>query len=514
MEDEKIMTPTNPTDPIVVFDPDNKSPHIVVQYDNTESSDDSHYDKTDLGSQTKYDAIAVPLVQVNETKIADANIKTVEILISDFFPKLNLVIYDENDFLQKINYPGIDSTVSVIMTAPIEGVSKKIALSFYITKAISNPDGTITIEGEFNVVGLKQEKNCQIGTKKLSTYDFLSMVAKDLQLGFATTEKCKEIDDSRWRQIYSMTYKDFIEYQISFAGIDKSSIFDAWIDQFGYIVMVNLNYVMTEQLNPNQLSMKIVKGAGFTDKDEMVEKQQYEETVRVISNSKDSGVVSNSLFGRWSTEVDNKKIEDSGTVNKYFYMTGLGDTNTISTFESEDIEYSTDGINNKDAYAFNKCQFIGFEMDEDSNPILVQSKNVNNFKAMMNYKQIYLEMIMPNYYLQRGMLVNVEFEDYDVETKNITIYNSGAALATGNEEDPFNKASSGNQIDNETAVEEIMNTHLGVMNPSLSGMYYINSMSFRYDKDSGEITQCMHLVKRGIRSNLVNKHSSFIINHE
>ena len=267
--------------------------------------------------------------------------------------------------------------------------------------------------------------------------------------------------------------------------------------------MVNLSYVMSEDIKPNQLMMRMIKGALFNDKKDFIDEQKYEEVPRTITNSKDINAINNVQFVSWSTEVSNEMLMKEGTANKYYWMTALCDTNTIENDGLDIVELSTDGIENKDTYKFDKVEFLGFEMDEDK-PILMQKKIVSRFKTIMGYKQIFIEMNTPNYYLQRGTLVNVVFVDYESVTKSTTLYNNENIFeGEGSDELEAEDIEYGDNMN--SARDALLNNQAGVTNLSLSGMYYISDMSFKYDNEAGELMQCMHLVKRGSRNNIINK---------
>ena len=508
--DYKLVEPYNPTDPIVKFDPELEKSHIVVPYTNTETQDDSsNINQNTKQNQTRYDAIVVPLIQINQYKLGDDQIEDVEIKIEKFLPELHLKIYDYDQAISKMNSPGMTSTATVIMTAPIEGVNKKISLDFYITSSTPGPNGIIELNGEMNIPSMNQVKNEQIGTEKLNTFNFLKKIAQDNKLGFAATEKCEEIEDTKWRQIYSQTFKDYIVDQLSFGGKDKDSIFDAWIDQFGYLVMVNMAFVMDKELDPNQLTMKVVKGSLIGDKKDVIPDQQTEEVLRIISNARNIPGESNTRFEHWSNVLNNDLVKDEGTSNKYYYMTSIGDENLIQFEDMDIVEPSADGQKNKETYKFDKCEFIGFEMDED-NPILVQKKIVSRFKTLMNYKQIFIEMTKPNYYLQRGTLLNVDFEEYNGNIKKTLAMNNGNAVA-GYDESIENAELIDKVLDDvpegiETSEmkDTILNEQVSLTNYALSGVYYINDITYKYSKKIGEIIQCMHLIKRGTRTNIIN----------
>ena len=75
----------------------------------------------------------------------------------------------------------------------------------------------------------------QIGEGKLNTYDTLLEIAKENKLGFAATKGCKDVKDERYRLVQTKTYVDYVKEIIGYGGLDEESIFDAWIDLFGYI---------------------------------------------------------------------------------------------------------------------------------------------------------------------------------------------------------------------------------------------------------------------------------------
>mgnify|MGYP006923219659 CR=1 FL=1 len=95
----------------------------------------------------------------------------------------------------------------------------------------------------------------QIGDDKLTTFEFCEEIAKTLKIGFAATDGCKDVSDAKWRQAYSERLRDFIYDQVKCGGLDEESIFDCWIDLFGYLVLVNFNYVMHYKANLDNYSI-------------------------------------------------------------------------------------------------------------------------------------------------------------------------------------------------------------------------------------------------------------------
>jgi hypothetical protein len=55
-------------------------------------------------------------------------------------------------------------------------------------------------------------------------------------------------------------FKEFIDRQIKISGLDEDSIFDVWIDLYRYITMVNVSWVLTEDIDVNHLAINAVVG--------------------------------------------------------------------------------------------------------------------------------------------------------------------------------------------------------------------------------------------------------------
>ena len=305
IESIEIVQPTNPTDPKVIFDPSFGFSPIVVPY--YPSDNDPKVESVGQGKLSqnplKIDAIRIPLIKLNNKVIQQNFILDFVLSFSGFLPKIHLVIDDLDGQIQSSDVPGMDNIITVVLTSPIEGASKKITLDFYITSCVFNPDRTIIYEGEFKLIGLKQIKTTQIGKEELNTYSFLEAIAKDLKLGFAATDKCKDIEDKRWRQIYGKTYIVFINEEIVHSGLDEDSIFDTWIDPFGYLVLVNISFVMNEKIDVKQLTTTIVEGITTTESKDILPEQNVKEVLRLITNSNAFRTPVNLIISKFSLNI-------------------------------------------------------------------------------------------------------------------------------------------------------------------------------------------------------------------
>ena len=82
---QELEEPLNPTDPYVVIDPETSKAGIVVGYSGSETAN------TDQ-EKTKYDAIKVPLINLNGINLTEDKIESMTIIYNDFAPKLKLII--------------------------------------------------------------------------------------------------------------------------------------------------------------------------------------------------------------------------------------------------------------------------------------------------------------------------------------------------------------------------------------------------------------------------------------
>ena len=503
MEEEKIefIKPINPTDPIVEFDPEFDFSNIVLPI--FDYMDDApHENMGEEINPLNVAGIMVPLVKLNNKFITADKIYMLTISLVDFLPTINITIDDSNRNIQASDVPGMNNVITVIFTAPVNGANKKISMDFYITDCTFDDDNTVSYKGEYKCNGMKQVKYSQIGDGPLSTYEYLSKIAKELKLGFACTGKCKEINDKKWRQLYSETYANYIMKEIRHAGLDKDSIFDTWIDNFGYLVLVNLPYVLNEKVDPKQLSIKVVSGKTTTLPENRDFGQDVKEVYRIISNSEENININNLYISEYHSSVDNSKILKKGTKNKYFYLSSPCDQNILVIENIRLIENSVDGMVGQDEYVYENIEFIGTNQTDDEGCELYQGEIVENFLNGLYYKSLVVTLPFANYSLQRGMLVYVMINEYEPENKQFIQDNAKNAFETKEqtkEEDP---------PEYRRARENIADMNNGMMNPSLSGLYYIKGMEFSYKSGDDKISQTLTLIKRELQSGLTNKYTT------
>ncbi len=464
---EIIKEPYNPTDPEVKFDPTFDGKVIVKQFDDAnKTSSNATYNSLDD------DAINIPIVRLNNITLTDAQIDQVVIYYNSFFPTVHLSIKDTENVIKICDTPGFDNEINIVITCPINGYYKKISLLFYITD-FNIYDEFIAYDGVFKLQSLNTHVMKQIGKGKLNTYNMLSEIAKENKLGFAATKKCEEIKDENYRLIRTKTYVEFIKEQLSFAGLDEESIFDAWIDIFGYIVMINVNYVLNEKVDPQQLTIYTIYGGENTINDEDA-KPLAIQAQRTLTNNITDTTNTNLHFKIYENIINNNNIYKNGSLNSNWYMTSPCEKNTLEFEELQIIENSNEGVNFSKEYEFSKTEFLGIEFSET--PILFKKKVNQRYFEKLRAKRLKIELEQYNLGLERGTLINVIFKEYN-----------SAVIKT---------------FDNNNDIEESID---GRINLYMSGMYYIDSMEFEYVTEKHKIKQYLYLIKKSADNKPLNK---------
>ena len=467
LESELIKTPYNPLDPVVVIDPSFDSKSILKGYEKP-----SAINSEQVYSSLKDDGIHVPVIRLNNITLHENQIDQLKIYYDEFLPKIHLSIKDVDNIIKICDSPGFDNEIAVVITAQVNGYYKKISLLFYITN-FKPANDYIAYDGVFKLQTLNTHVMKQIGEGKLNTHDTLLEIAKENKLGFAATKGCKDIKDERYRLIQTKTYVDYIKEIISYGGLDEESIFDTWIDIFGYIVMVNVHFVLNEDIEPQNLTIyTMVNGNNVMNDDKMV--SGGVQVQRTLTNNKINVASTNLQFEKYENIVNTNNIYNKGSLNTDWYMSSPCDENNIEMEQIQLIENSVDGDAFSEEYEFNKSEWLGIEFSEE--PILMK-KNINKrYFEKLRAKRLKVELINHNLGLERGTLVNIVFKEYN--SKVIKVFKGD---------------------------KEVEESPEGVINPYLSGMYYIDSMEFEYVTENHKIQQYLYLIKKSVDINPINK---------
>lgn len=515
----------NRTDPKVCHDPSVKPEGIVRLYSNQNKveMEDQELSTNNLYDMIRIDAIEYPLVVINDRNVENMDIIYMNIDYNSFLPKITITIKDIHQGEQKVNTTQMSSIIRVCMTAKVDKVYKKILLNFrtYDVKVNSSNPMYITYYGTYYVKEFRQTnikhiwmksvcgaKNCgQGGHINANTWEMLHKIAELTGLGFAATDKCKEIPDHLIRNIYSQRYDQYIEQQLLHCGTDEDNIFDAWVDLYGYIVMVNVPWVMNEDIKSSDLEIVTNYGIHGTSND--TPKNDIKAVDRTLTNYNLVGVKTNLEIASYNMVVNNNSIKHGTLENVY----SINFETTLSNYNIEDIQTKQDSVDG---------DFIEDYNTGKNRPIPKFNFNDDAWTGLEGGYDIHKQKIIRNAYFRkkRQSILNVELKNINLGLQRGTLINIAIF-----DNDPFNKKLFFQNIDNlGAASDDIQQPHLnlpneyneedvimdgGVMVPNmkLSGMYYIDGMKFEYKYETNRIVQTLFLIKKGKTTGYHNRHN-------
>lgn len=518
----------NYTDPKVCHDPTMQWEGIARLF--TDQNKVNMENGEDISSHNKYDSIRIdaieyPLIAINNRNVENHEIYKMIINYDSFLPKLYLEVFDEHQNEQKLNTTQMSGLIRVVMISPVDKVYRKILLNFRITNVLIDEDDPtrVTYSGEYYVEGFRQintsliymkdvcssQPNCgQGGHINANTWEMLHKIAELSGLGFAATKKCKEIDDRIVRHIYSQRYDKYIEQQLAYSGLGENNIFDAWVDLYGYLVMVNVKWIMDEDIMASDLTINHNVGIHATSNDLM--DQEPEETERTLSNYNFMGAKSNAEIASYTMDVNNDSVID-GTLEK-IYKIGIGGTKT--NYNVVDIQTKQDSIDGDfiEDYNTGKNRPIPrFNFNDDAYTgmkggynIDVQKKIRKAYFKKKRQSVLNVQLKSPNFGLQRGTLVNIAIYENDQFNKQIQFQNA-SNLYTKNTND---EADVVNVPDEMNTRDIVLDDSALMPNFKLTGLYYIDGMKWEYEPSYGQIIQSLKLIKKGITSGYHNKHNA------
>lgn len=506
--------PTNRTDPIVRHSSPYSGGAIMKAYVPQNPNDSASGNSTAAYDSLYVDGVSAPLVKINNRVIEASNITYFKLSSVGLVPTLTISVVDEHGLIQFSDIPGYDNVISVVIIIPLEGVSKKISLDFYIISCVFG-SGSVTYQGTFKCMPLEkkqttqlkfnepngcQAKWCQLpSSDKPTTYKMLHCIAHDCGLGFAATQQTKEIKDYNYRLMHGENYIEIMKRHMEFSGLDENSYFDYWIDLFGYIVLANISWIMAENVKSDELASPVLGGIKANNSAEGDFTYANGGMIhRIINNYHNQPTENNLMFTNWTVITDTYTPFYKGTNNVYNFILpdGNGGTNNLNKVDIVQKEFSNDGQDGD--YDFGRSEFVGFECSEDT-PILKQRIKRTKFFEKFRSRIIKVQMLQPNFDLDRGKLLVMNLFEYDPEKKRKILSNyhnlgqSGVG-DTNTSEDPIVQK-----------YMDLVDSGDPILNPQMSGYYYIDGIDFEYSQTSGQLTQFLYLIKKGPLLNWNNR---------
>lgn len=490
-EINKLNSVTNETDPKVVFDPKIEKTEIkkyIIDRDESSSAVNGHT------VPTRVDGVLIPIIKINTQVISENDIISMKLNYTDFLPSIEIIVNKANYL--KLSTPGMVNKITLVILPPIDGAYKKISIDFDIT-SVHDYGNRVRYFGNYFLPELnKKFTKCIKNSKNsLTTYELFEEVAKLTKLGYAVTQQVKEVADSKIRLMRSQNYPQVLQEHLKFSGLNNESIYISWIDLYGYLVLCNVAWVMKQKKTIADYSMHSQYGLNLTDPIVKDDPTFFgEETFRTITNWRLNEGKSNNKIQSYEWIINNNAIKINGTDNTFYAIDHIvkGGTNNITSENIKITDDTEEGKQFEDYYKYQKVSFIGVEMgsEEDGNtPILYQEKRRDAYLAKLNSKKLKVVMVEPNYGLNRGFMIQVSVFEYDRYLKSEMMKNAPNTSKQGDDSTDVPE-----KFDENTEI--LSNENIGILNTSISGMYFIDGMEFEYSDKSRKINQVLYLIKR------------------
>jgi len=542
-ESKVLEHPINWTDPIVWHDPTIDTGVIVKQLatDVGETSENNNQQ-----TSHKIDAVYFPLIKFNDNIIANNDILYMRLESLQILPKLILRLIDRNGAMSKTNSTGLNNSLILVITAPLNGVYKKIKLQFYITEVTPYNDGdqvelhitsvlkvpelTHKYNKAMNYPNKKQFPGCtkckQNENVKPNSWEMLHFIANYCKLGFASTKQCKEISDRSYRLFNSYdSLEDCLYKEKTFAGTDEeTAIFDWWVDVHNYLVMVNVPFVLNNDITISHLGIYAIPGIQPTTQEQQNDEPQVVLVNRSLSNAKKNSTFSmnhNMMIREYKIVSDNYLyIDGTCSTNNIFMPKGAGGENGMDIFDVQIKEASIAG-REMEKYTSNQTYMKGIDMSGFG-----KYKKETLFKKYFQKKRakmLVVELENYNLGLQRGTLVNIIITETDPKIKSIIMNNPDNLYGDIKDQAAEREDTLQTHSDIKTTGEEapdvprneenVQNKEIETINFALSGLYYIDGITFEFDSEKEQrIYQKLYLIKKGNWANYISPNAPIHIN--
>lgn len=525
-ETKILEHPINWTDPIVWHDP-TIDMGVIVKLVSKDLDDDSAVDSQQTGHHI--DAIYFPLIKVNQYILANDEILYMRLESLDILPELYLRVLDKNGKMLKTNSTGLNNHIIVVITAPVNGVYKKIKLRFYITdvKAYNEyddyiltfrcvlkiPELTHTYPTSMGYPNKKQFSGCskckQAENSKPNSWEMLHFIANHCKLGFASTKKCKDISDRSYRlfNAYS-SLEECLYKEKEFAGTtEEEAIFDWWVDFYCYIVMVNVPYVLNEDISIKHLGIYGIAGPTTTTEGQENPEPKPILVNRTLTNSRNTATfaTNHNLTIREYKIVSDNSLYSSGTctTNNIFIPKGAGGQNGLDVFDIQVQESSVAG-KELEQYTTKQTYLRGIDMSGFGK--YQKASIFTKYFQKRRAKKLIVELENHNLGLQRGTLVNIVITEDNPRIKSIIMNNPDNMFGDVTErgvDDPLQThpdiKTTGSESDQSPSNEDVVQTAgVETINWAISGLYYIDGITFEFDSEKEQrIFQKLTLIKKG-----------------
>lgn len=372
--DARCIEPFNPLDPEVYFDP-TYSPPVIADITTNQRDTTNELHNVDYGSDVdpiKIEGVTVPKIQIGGQVILSVMLKKVILDYQYLMPTLYIEVYANKSEITSETYLSVNNVARISFRPSADGKYRRIAWNFYIWKyektggllkvwctlkylpLISLPElcGPIKLDPfvissindkvrkdyadekisdeEFNEAMEASARQLDLDTnidadnedfierRKYNCCQLLAQVAYDLGLGFAASPQCR--NDKSTMIAYSSGQPNYLLIQEIVRRLGSTQyIYDAWVDPYGYLVLVNMAHLFKTAIEPEHL---VVMGlTGLYNATSNGPHENFVPVRRVITNFNKSNSPSNLTFVNYDISNDFSAIQKNGTDRQYMVVT-------------------------------------------------------------------------------------------------------------------------------------------------------------------------------------------------
>jgi len=511
------MKEVNWLDPEVLHDPAKSAQNIAmplfsesIGFEPNEYGVVNPYASSD---SLKIDGICYPLIVINDRNIPKIDILYMHLSFTNFLPEIVVKIKDRHQNETKINTTGMMGYIRICIISPVDKTYKKILMHFRIFNvSINNSNDVVTYYGTYDADTLRQVNTghiwmesvcsatkCQKGGNiKANTWEMLHKISSLTGLGFAATKQTKEVEDRLIRNIHTTRFSEFIKQQLEFSGTDEDNILDAWIDPYNYIVLVNIPWILKQNIEENELT--IIANVGVDGTSQGIGKSEPTTVPRIFTNLNKMPLNSNMFIKSYKLVSDNDAIY-KGTLERIYTINWEGTYTKLDTLEIQTKQNSVDGEHLEEYNTGANRPIPHFNFNEDGYDLQTQKAIRSHFfrKKRQSLLKVTLENV--NLGIQRGTLIGIQIYEQDTFNKQIMLSQASNILGS-NDVKP-------DDIDVEYKESLNLSESEGeqVLNLKLTDWYYVDGIEFEYDTNAGKIYQTLTLFCKGQNSGYNNLHT-------
>lgn len=292
-------------DVVVIFDPTidvNKYGEISLP-DFEYGSDGNGKQNPDNKSSKRAGAYS-PFIDINGIVFSESRIKSCSIKVGSFLPEITVSLYDEDKALQ--SYSNLTDVTLKIFIRSKNKDFKPVRQNYKITNCNSynseEKGSVISMSGVLMIPELFSDTiKCY---PKMTSFDTLQKIAKELQLGFS----CNEFStvDEMTRICPNISLLEFVNNDISLSMYkDDESFFKIFIDQYYYLNVVEVNQLISleeEYQKINSIISSVSEDLnGDTDSSELLDDffltniNDYNQTDKFIGSHSFSNEIGSSI---------------------------------------------------------------------------------------------------------------------------------------------------------------------------------------------------------------------------